>query len=857
MTKAISSLIVIILLTSTLWSQDYYYQKYAPFDPGIPSPPSFLGYDIGDYHSRHDRIVAYLEALAASSDRAHLIDYGRTHEGRRLVILQISTEQHLKQIDALRERHMRVVKTDEPLNAIGVGDLPVFVNLAYNVHGNEPSGSEAALLSAYVLVASHHPDIARYRDQAIVFVDPTINPDGRDRHTQWANSYRSEQLVSDPLDAEHNEMWPRGRTNHYWFDLNRDWLLAVHPESRGKLQWYHDWYPNVVTDFHEMGTRSTYFFEPMKANGSLDPIMPVENYTMLNDTFARYYQRAMDRLGSLYFTKEIFDGTYPGYGSSYPDLQGGLGVLFEQASSRGHIQETMMGDITFPYTIRNHFVNSIATVEAAVDHRDMLYKYQRDFFHSAKQNARRSGIKAYIIEESHDINRMRAFLDLLLLHQIEVYKMSSQLRVQGCTFDPEVSYVIPTEQAQYRMVQTMFETYDEYRDSVFYDASAWSLANAYNISYKPYTRGLTLGDRVQNADLNHEPNPIGTTDYAYIMSWEDYNAPAVLFYLQSQGVRTKVAQRPFTLPVQSGEKEFSYGSIVIPLQKQDMNREDLKKVLQYASAKWKVEITPVTTGYSLQGIDLGSRYITPLQQPKALILIGDGVSSYEAGFVWHLLDQRVNMPITKLQTRMFNRADLMRYNTLVLVSGRYPTLDSVDILKIKKWISKGNTLITIGRATEWVIKHQLVQEKLLKDSKIKNDSTQIKRHDYIDAPGIKGKESVGGSIFKIDLDITHPIGYGYHRRELPVYRNNKVWIQPSKNPFNNVAVYAEDPHIDGFITRENLDQYLSKSASIVVSRVGSGRAVLYAEDPNFRGTWYGTNKLFLNALFFGNIIRIP
>ena len=181
-----------------------------------------------------------------------------------------------------------------------------------------------------------------------IFIDPVINPDGRDRHSHWANMYKGDPLVADPLDAEHNEVWPGGRTNHYWFDLNRDWLLGIHPESRGKLNWYHKWYPNVVTDFHEMGSQSTYFFEPMKTNGSLNPIMPKENYTTLNEMFGNYFSKALDSIGSFYFTKEVFDGTYPGYGSSYPDLQGGLGLLFEQASSRGHIQETPTGPITFP-----------------------------------------------------------------------------------------------------------------------------------------------------------------------------------------------------------------------------------------------------------------------------------------------------------------------------------------------------------------------------------------------------------------------------------------------------------------------------------------------------------------------------
>ncbi|MBX2878027.1 MAG: zinc carboxypeptidase [Saprospiraceae bacterium] len=859
--KRILPLLVCLLFSLSLISQDYFYKDFGPFDPSIPSPEAFLGYEIGDYHTRHDRIVAYLEALAAASDRASLIDYGKTHELRRLVILQISDPSHLQNIEAHRQEHLQLINPDASIQDGDLVDLPVFVNLAYNVHGNEPSGGEASMLAAYVLTASNHPDIERYRRQAIVFLDPVINPDGRDRHSQWANSHRSSVLNADPMDSEHNEMWPRGRTNHYWFDLNRDWLLLVHPESQGKLDWYHKWYPNVVTDFHEMGSNSSYFFEPMKAIGSKDPIMPIENYTTLNDTFALYFQREMDKLGSLYFTKEVFDGTYPGYGSSYPDLQGGLGILFEQASSRGHVQNTDMGQITFPFTIRNQFVNSIATVEASVKHKKLLYAYQQEFFKSAIANANKSKVKAYVFGEEYDQTRLQAFVDLLLSHQIKVYELDQTTRLNGQSYQPGKAYIVPTAQAQYRMVQTMFETYSEYQDSVFYDASAWSLANAYNMKYAAASKMIGLGKEVSKDDLAATQRTIPVSNYAYIIGWEDYNAPALLYHLQSKGVRVMASQKPFTIPTSTGDQSFAYGSLVIPLQKQKIDSDELREVLLEAANEFQVDVHAATTGYSRSGIDLGSRYVSAVEKPKTVMLTGDGTSSYEVGFVWHLLDQRVKMPITKLQTRLFGRADLSKYNTMVLVSGSYNNLDSTAIQKIKDWVSEGNTLITFGRATAWAIGKKLVKESLVKEEKDekreKKDTTERKRYDYVQASEIRGRDGVGGVIFEIDLDITHPLGYGYRDRQLPIYRNNKVWIAPSKNEFSNVAMYTEDPHIDGFITDDNLNKFLKKSASIVVSRAGQGRVVLFAEDPNFRGTWYGTNKLFLNALFFGELIRVP
>ena len=296
------SILLFFLSIFSLLGQDYFTERYEPFLNSIESPEQFLEYGIGEQHTRHDQIVNYFKRLASVSNRAEITYYGKTHEGRKLTFLIVSSEENLEKLGEIQKQHIAYAKG----NLQNQPDIPVIINLAYNVHGNEPSSSEAAMLAAYTLVSSENSQIKSFRDDAIIFIDPTINPDGRDRHTQWVNTYKGNPLVSDPYDAEHNEMWPRGRTNHYWFDLNRDWLLAINPESQGKLNWYHKWYPNVVTDFHEMGTQSTYFFEPMKINGSKDPIMPKDNYIKLNNLFANYFTKDLDSIGSLYFSKEVF-----------------------------------------------------------------------------------------------------------------------------------------------------------------------------------------------------------------------------------------------------------------------------------------------------------------------------------------------------------------------------------------------------------------------------------------------------------------------------------------------------------------------------------------------------------------------
>lgn len=827
------SLFVFLLISIQLFGQNYFTEQYKPFLEGIQSPAQYLGYPIGSQHTRHDQIVAYLEYLASSSQHAKISYYGNTHEGRKLPMLAISTEETLSNMKEIQKTHVDFalgILSEEP-------EIPLVVNLGYNVHGNEPSSSEAALLTAYTLVASKHSKIIDFRNQALVFIDPTINPDGRDRHTQWANTYKGTPLVSDPMDAEHNEAWPRGRTNHYWFDLNRDWLLAINPESQGKLAWYHEWYPNVVTDFHEMGSQSTYFFEPMKANGSLDPIMPKENYIKLNDIFATYFSKQLDSIGSLYFTKEVFDGTYPGYGSSYPDLQGGLGILFEQASSRGLKQKTAFGEITFPFTIRNQYVSSLATVQAAVENKKTLRQYQKEFFKSALERSTKSKIKAYTFKDE-DQNKTQAFIDKLLRHKIEVYQTAKN------------SFSVPTEQKQYRMVQSFFETYETYRDSVYYDASAWSVAHFYNIKYQEASK-IPQGKRIKKASDLVTLVPLKKSNYAYAVNAQDYNIPALIQGLQDNNLVASTAFKPFQT---KGNLAFPYGSLVIPVALQSKSSEETYTVLQTLQKQHQVQIHGLPTGFSTQGVDLGSRNIRPIKKPKVAMIIGEGTRSYEAGEVWHLLDTRVGMPITKVHQHRFKNLDLEKYNTLVLISGRYDWEDKM-VTKLKKWIEKGNTIVAIGTANNTLIKHKIVNEKRVK--KVEDSTATVKQKPYVDASENLGREELGGVFLKGNMDLSHPLNFGYIHKTISLYKNNLVWLNPSKSPYGTPVTYDETPHIDGYISDDIRKNYLPKAAAVVVSSVGKGRVIMFAENPNFRGTTYGTNRMFLNALFLGNHIAVP
>ena len=832
-------ILINLLFLGSLYSQDYYFSKYVPFDNNIMSPEQFLGYPVGEMHTRHDLIVSYMEYLSENSEKAQIYHYGRTYEGRKLVILAVSTPDKILDIENIRDTHLSYIHTDHPnyKNESKPDNFPVIINLAYNVHGNEPSSSEAALLTAYTLVSSESDEVNKYLNESVVLIDPTINPDGRDRHTHWANTYKGTPLVDDPQDAEHNEYWPGGRTNHYWFDLNRDWLLAIHPESRGKLNWYHTWYPNVTTDFHEMGSNSTYFFPPFKINGSIDPVIPKENYDYFNFLFGSYYAKALDEIGTLYFTREVFDRTYPGYGSSYPDYLGGIGILFEQASSRGHKQKTQFGEITFPHTIRNQYISGITTVKAAVENKESIKEYQQNFFKSALSESSESRIKGYSFKINQDKNKAKAFLDKLLMHRIKVLKNGENL-------------FVPTEQKNYRLVRSFFETQEKYRDSVFYDASAWTIANFYDIDYSSSNRKFS-GENLVSLDNLFETNSIEKSDYAYIIDSKDYNIPAIIYELLDNKIFTSTSLKPFKIKTLSGDVNFGYGSLVIPVSLQETSSDKLYEKLKKVQYKYNVDIHSVSSGLSSSGVDLGSRYVSPLTMPKAMMIIGTGVRSYEAGEVWHLLDQRVGMPITKIPIRNFDNISMDSYNTLVMVSGNYKFNDN-QLNKIKSWVEKGNTIIGIAGASKYLIDKKLVSETLVKDEKEKD----IVHKSYVNAQENRGKEQIGGVILNSIVDLTHPLGFGYEDSSVPVYKNNSVWLSPSKNEYSSVVRYSKDALIDGFMTEKNKEK-LEKSVSLVVSKVGRGIAILFADNPNFRGSWYGTNRLFLNAIFLRNKIYVP
>ncbi len=830
--KIISSLFLMLSFLLVQGQANYFYPNKGSFDASIPTPEQFLGYAIGEQHTRHDRIVAYLKELDRLSDKVSFEIIGETFEHRAQVVAIFSSPENHKNIEQIRLQHLSN-QTNGTNNKV-----PLVIHLAYNVHGNEPSSSEAALLTAYYLTASQSEQTQQWLNNMIITLDPVINPDGRDRHTHWANMHKGTPAVADPNDREHNEIWPGGRFNHYWFDLNRDWFLGTFPETRNRINFFHKWRPYVQTDHHEMGTNSTFYFDPGKESSN-NPIVPDYLYKNIYPKFGEYFTKATNSIGSMYFTKEAFDKLYPGYGSSYINFYGGAGFLFEQGSSRGHVQETTTIPISFGFTIRNQFTASLATITASLAEKENLFELRKQFYVTAKQQATNSIIKGYSFGDAKDFNRTKAFIDLLLLHKIDIYKVPNS-----------TDYFVPTAQDNYIMVKSIFENQITYKDSTFYDASTWSLIHAYGLSFTEVKSSMVLSEKI-NTPLVLNNTPIVKSNYAYLVSNTDYNIHQFIYALQNEGVFVQTATRTFSTNINGENMNFGYGSIVISVQQQKVDADMLYNIISKASVAANIKVHTVASGFNSSGIDLGSNYVKTLKKPEAAMIIGSGVAASEAGEIWHLLDQRLHMPITKIDILNFSRVRLERYNTLVMVSGAYNFLDKNSVDKIKAWVQNGNTLITIKSGADWAIKNGFTKFKLAVDS-----STTKGRLDYDRASDMEGAKALGGSIFSIDLDTTHPIGYGFSKRKVSVYKNNSTFFQNSTNAYSTIAQYTNTPLVGGYLHPNSL-KMIKNSPSILVGAEGSGRVILFADEPNFRGTWYGTNKLFLNALFLGNIMTAP
>lgn len=827
--KALTLLLSILSFGQETISLDYYLPQGITYDQSIPTPKSVIGHEVGEWHITHDKLAQYMYALATVSDRISIENRGSTFEGRPLLLLTITSPDNHTKIAQIQKDH--IAATNGELT--NFEDRPSVVYQGFSIHGNEPSGANAGLAVAYYLAAAQGPEIEEMLNNMVILFDPCYNPDGLQRFAYWANTNRSMNLNPDPNDREYSEVWPGGRTNHYWFDMNRDWLPVQLPESRARIKTFHNWLPNILTDHHEMGTNSTFFFQPGIPSRT-HPLTPKMNQE-LTKAIGQYHVKALDKIGSLYYSEESFDDFYYGKGSTFPDINGSIGILFEQGSSRGHIQESVNGLLTFPFTIRNQFTTALSTIEAGFSLKSDLLEYQYNFYQNARSEANKAGNKALIFGDEKDAAKTYHLAEILKRHQIKIHELKQETTINGKTYKPNYSYVVPKNQKNTRLINAMFETRTTFQDSLFYDISAWTFPLAFNLDYSETTTAMA-GSEIKKLSRN-TTSVSNKSNYAYLMEWHEYYSPKAVYAILKKGLRAKVSLKQF----KSGELAFDYGTIMIPVQNQKLSSDKIFDELNSIAKETGVKFNPVGTGYN-EGIDLGSNNFRPLALPKIALLVGNGITSYDAGEIWHLLDTRYDIPVTKLDVKNFNRADLDRYNTIIMVNN-YSALSKNQSKKLKEWVENGGSLIAYRNALRWLKSNEFFKPEFKSSSLTAKDITFEQRGDF------RGAQVIGGAIFEAEIDRSHPVNFGYKNNKIAMFRNTTLFMKADKNSYNNPIRYSTNPLLSGYISKPNLDS-IANSVPLKIAGLGRGTVIGFTDNTNFRAFWYGTNKLLMNAIFF-------
>jgi len=836
--RILIALIIPIFCLNSQVKLDYFLGDLNEYNKSIPTPESIIGHEVGEFHISHDKLSHYIQEVSKKSKRVKLINRGKSYEKRTSWLMIITSESNQSKLEEIRLNHLEL--SNSKGKNIDVSNMPIVVYQGFSVHGDEPSGSNASLPLMYHLLASESDETMDLLDNTIILLDPSFNPDGLQRFSQWANSNKNQSLNPDSNDLEYNQYWPRGRTNHYWFDLNRDYLPNQLIETNAKIETYTEWLPNILTDHHEMGTNSSFFFQPGVPERK-NPLISDRNQELTRE-IGTYHEKALNKIGSLYYSEEDYDDFYFGKGSSYPDVNGGIGILFEQGSSRGHIQESDNGIITFPFTIRNQLTTALSTLEAAKNMRVKLLNYMKKFFDDQiNLNPRKS--ENIIFGKTKDMSTVFHLAKVLNSHKIKFNSISQDVVVNGIKYSKENSYIIPMNQPKRTLIKAMFNTQTEFNDSIFYDVSAWTFPLAFNVNYD-YTEGLSESNisKLKSEEIKELKKPVGfvskKSNYAYIFEPHEYYTQAAIYKILNKGIRVKTATRKFSI----GSKQYDYGTYMIQVQNQNLNSDEIFNLLNELSVEYNIRFESQSTGIT-EGIDLGSDYFINVKQPKIALIVGDGVRSYDAGEIWHLLDTKYNIPISKLDVDDLSNIELDKYSHVIL-SDYYGKKINPD--QIEDYVNNGGNFIAYRNSVRWVSDN--IDEIDLLTFDLKADGVAF---DQIEA--FYGAQQTGGAIFKSKIDKSHPINYGIESNYLPLFRNSNVYISRSDQSFNNPISYSNDPLMSGYISEENLS-LLKESVPFKIIRKGKGKVLLMSDNTNFRAFWYGTNRILLNMLFHSNIM---
>lgn len=810
------------------------------FAQEFKSPAEFLGYRLGEKFTPHYKIVNYFTYAANSvSGKMLLEQYGETYEGRPLLAAIISSEQNIRNIAEIQKNNLRLsgLLNDKPADV----NMPTVVWLSYNVHGNEASSSEVAMKMLYELTSGKNSSLNEQLKNVVVIIDPCLNPDGRDRYVNWYNGVTGNNANADVQAREHNEPWPGGRTNHYYFDLNRDWAWQSQQETQARIKLYNKWMPEIHVDFHEQYYYNPYYFAPA-AEPMHEAITPFQRSFQIE--IGKNHAKYFDANGWLYFTKEYFDLFYPSYGDTYPIFNGAIGMTYEQA---GHGMAGLAinnnGDtLKLTDRIAHHFTTGISTIEVASKNYVRLNSEFKKYFDDAVSKG--SGeFKTYVIKGTNT-KKLLPLKQLLGNNNIKYSYAGKRTSAKGYNYFSknnenfnieESDIIINSQQTKAELLRVLFEPQSKLSDSATYDITAWAIPFAFGLN----TYGLK--ENIQStANYNIADQTVPNDAYAYIIEYNSFEDGKLLASLLKNDFNVRVANGPFTM----NGKNFNPGTLIIL---KSTNRDKIDILLKLA-LEHKSVITPVNSGFMEKGFDFGSDKVQLLKKPKIAMVVHDQTDENKVGEVWHLFDRQLDYPLTLID-KSFSSIDFNKYDVVILPSGYYSTLSDKNAnTDLKSWIKKGGVLIAMDYAVKQLADGEWgIEEKKDDEDSSKDDYSLIKK--YADREREAISDYSPGSIYKVQIDNTHPLGYGY-----PEYYYT-LKLNPSLFNFLkdgwNVGYIKKDSRVAGFVGNR-LTKKINDILIFGEQPYGRGKIIYLAEDPLFRSFWENGKLIFANAVFFSS-----
>ncbi|WP_461132825.1 M14 metallopeptidase family protein [Spirosoma lituiforme] len=845
------------IMVASLTVQPRSASAQSPSSASIDAPAKFLGYQIGEHFTPHYRVLAYAEQIARQlPKRIKLIPYGTTYEGRQLMVVAIGSEENMNRLEEIRTNNLKRIGLMDG-NPTAAAQPPI-AWLSYNVHGNEAVSSETFMDVLYRLLSSSDAVSQKIMNTTVVILDPGLNPDGHDRYVNWYNQMVGRTPDPTPSAREHNEPWPGGRYTHYLFDPNRDWAWQTQEITQQRMALYQQWMPHLHGDFHEMGVESPYYFAP-SAKPYHEDITPFQR--KFQQTIGDYCSRYFDKNGWLYYTRERFDLFYPSYGDTYPTYNGAIGMTFEQGGSgrAGLAIEKADGDtLTLRQRIDHHVASSIATLESVADRPAEIVKEFGQFFDKSR-NTPIGAYKSYVIKANGDAGRLKALQQLLERNKI-TYGYAGKAQTIGSGFnyttqknDKNVSVsaddiVISAYQPKSTLLKILFEQSSALEDSATYDITAWSLPYAFGLQTYGLTTRINPGNTQPAAVTSSTSTTATSRPYAYLVRWQSLPAVQMLAGLLKQKIRVRAAEKPFDVE----NKTFPSGTLIVTRAGNERFGERFDALVRAEAVKTGADLTPVQTGFVSKGSDFGSDFVTGLKAPRVGVVIGEGTPPPSAGEVWHFFDQELNYPIALIDGNTLGNVQWNKLDVLILPTnynyGRYLTEKTLS--SIKDWVRAGGKLIAMERAASFLAGKDGF------DLKEKDDKGKDKSKDkssmldslklYIDRERTAIADDIPGSIYRVDVDTSHPLGFGLSGGYYSLVQNayNFDFLKDGWN----VGYLKTNNYVAGFSGR-NAKEKLKNTLVMGVQELGRGSVVYLADDPLFRGFWYNGKLLFGNAVF--------